>query len=83
MKMLYRKKQLPELFYLKHLHDNDNDYVDYENMLLDKTLTPYLYQNDTMNGFLKRLQPLVGLLFDQMNVVKNFKNYIIDKDWYK
>ena len=81
--MIYRKKQLPELLYMKHRHDNDNDYVDYENMLLDKTLTPYLYQNDTMNGFLKRLQPLVGLLFDQMNVVKNFKNYIVDKDWYK
>jgi hypothetical protein len=81
--MLYRKKQLPELYYMKHRHDNDNDYVDYENMLLDKTLTPYLYQNDTMNGFLKRLQPLVGLLFDQMNIVKNFKNYIVDKDWYK
>ncbi len=81
--MLYRKKQLPEIYYMRHRHDNDNDYVDYENMLLDKTLTPYLYQNDTMNGFLKRLQPLVGLLFDQMNVVKNFKNYIVDKDWYK
>jgi len=81
--MLYRKKQLPEIYYMRHLHDNDNDYVDYENMLLDKTLTPYLYQNDTMNGFLKKLQPLVGLLFDQMNVVKNFKNYIVDKDWYK
>jgi len=81
--MLYRKKQLPELYYMKHRHDNDNDYVDYENILLDKTLTPYLYQNETMNGFLKRLQPLVGLLFDQMNVVKNFKNYIVDKDWYK
>lgn len=81
--MLYRKKQLPELYYLKHLHDNDNDYVDYESMLLDKSLSPYIYQNDTMNGFLKRLQPLVGLLFDQMNVVKNLKNYIVDKDWYK
>jgi len=81
--MIYRKKQLPELFYLKHRHDNDNDYIDYEDMLLDKTLTPYLYQNDRMNGFLKRLQPLVGLLFDQMNVVKNFKNYIVDKDWSK
>lgn len=81
--MLYRKKQLPEIYYMRHRHDNDNDYVDYENMLLDKTLTPYLYQNDTMNGFLKRLQPLVGLLFDQMNIVKNFKNYIVDKDWYK
>ena len=81
--MLYKKRQLPELYYMKHRHDNDNDYVDYENMLLDKTLTPYLYQNSTMNGFLKRLQPLVGLLFDQMNIVKNFKNYIVDKDWYK
>jgi hypothetical protein len=81
--MLYRKKQLPEIYYMRHRHDNDNDYVDYENMLLDKTLTPYLYQNDTMNGFLKRLQPLVGLLFDQMNVVKNFKNYIVDKDYFK
>ncbi len=81
--MLYRKKQLPEIYYMRHRHDNDNDYVDYENMLLDKTLTPYLYQNDTMNGFLKRLQPLVGLLFDQMNIVKNLKNYIVDKDWYK
>jgi hypothetical protein len=81
--MLYRKRQLPELYYMKHRHDNDMDYVDYENMLLDKTLTPYLYQNSTMNGFLKRLQPLVGLLFDQMNIVKNFKNYIVDKDWYK
>ena len=81
--MLYRKKQLPELYYMKHRHDNDNDYVDYENMLLDKTLTPYLYQNSTMSGFLKRLQTLVGLLFDQMNIVKNFKNYIVDKDWYK
>jgi hypothetical protein len=81
--MIYKKKQLPELYYMKHRHDNDNDFVDYETKLLDKTLSPYMYQNDTMNGFLKRFQPLLGLLFDQMNVVKNLKNYIVDKDWYK
>jgi len=81
--MIYKKRQLPELYYMKHRHDNDNDFVDYENKLLDKTLSPYMYQNDTMNGFLKRFQPLLGLLFDQMNVVKNLKNYIVDKDWYK
>ena len=68
---------------MKHRHDNDNDFVDYETKLLDKTLSPYMYQNDTMNGFLKRFQPLLGLLFDQMSVVKNLKNYIVDKDWYK
>lgn len=81
--MLYKKRQLPELYYMKHRHDNDNDFVDYETKLLDKTLSPYMYQNDTMNGFLKRFQPLLGLLFDQMSVVKNLKNYIVDKDWYK
>jgi hypothetical protein len=81
--MIYKKKQLPEIYYMKHRHDNDNDFVDYETKLLDKTLSPYMYQNDTMNGFLKRFQPLLGLLFDQMNVVKNLKNYIVDKDWYK
>ena len=80
---LYKRKQLPELYYMKSRHNTDNDYVDYEKIILDKTLTPYLYNNDTMNGFLKRLQPLVGLLFDQTNVLRNLKNYIVDKDWYK
>lgn len=81
--MLYNRKQLPELFYMKHRHDNDTDFVDYEKNILNKTLSSYLYQNDMMNGFLTRLQPLVALLFDQMNVVKNLKNYMVDKYYYK
>ena len=81
--MLYQRKQLPELFYLKHRHDNDNDFVDYEKNILKKALSPYMYENNMMNGFLTRLQPLVALLFDQMNIVKNFRNYMVDKDWYK
>ena len=81
--MLYQRKQLPELYYMKHRHDNDNDFVDYEKNILNKTLSPYIYENNMMNGFLTRLQPLVALLFDQMNIVRNFKNYMVDKDWYK
>ena len=81
--MLYERKQLPELNYMKHRHDDNNNYVDYEKMILDKSLTPYLYNNDIMFGFLKRLQPLVSLLFDHMNVIKNFKNYMVDKYYYK
>jgi hypothetical protein len=53
--MLYQRKQLPELFYLK----TDmimNDFVDYEKTILTKTLSPYLYENEMMNGFLTRLQ---------------------------
>lgn len=81
--MLYERKQLPELNYMKHRHDDDSNYVDYEKSILDKSLSPYLYQNDMMNGFLKRLQPLVSIIFDHMNVIKNFKNYMVDKYHYK
>lgn len=81
--MLYQRKQLPELYYMKHRHDTDEDFVDYEKNILNKSLSPYMYENNMMNGFLTRLQPLVALLFDQMNIVRNFKNYMVDKDWYK
>ena len=81
--MLYDRKQLPELNYMKHRHDDDDSYFDYEKELLDKSLSPYMYENDVMNGFLKRLQSLVSILFDHMNVMKNFKNYMVDKYYYK
>ena len=49
--MLYDRKQLPEINYLKHRHDDNNEFVDYESMLLDKSLSPYMYENDIMNGY--------------------------------
>lgn len=81
--MLYERKQLSELNYMKHRHDTKNTHFDYENNLLDKSLSPYIYNNNIMYGFLKRLQPMASILFDQINVVKNFKNYMVDKYYYK
>lgn len=81
--MLYEDQELPELFYMKHRHDDDTDFIDYENMILDKTLSPYIYENDMMSSFLKKLQPLVASLFDQMNIAKNFRNIMVDKYYYK
>jgi len=81
--MLYENNQIPELHYMKHRHDNDNDFVNYQDNILDKSLSPYLYNNDIMNSFLKRLQPLVSILFDQHNIVKNFKNFLVDKYYFK
>ena len=72
--MLIEDKELPELYYMKHRHDDNKDFIDYENSILDKMLSPYMYENDMMNSFLKRLQPLVAGLFDQMNIAKNFRN---------
>lgn len=76
--MLLEEKEIKEVFFLKHRHD-DKDYRTNENNLLDKTLSPYIYNNDTMNFFLKNLQKLVHMFFDKMNIVRNFKNPTVDK----
>ncbi len=81
--MLYQRKDLPELHELKHRHDNNDQFVDYEKNILNSSLSPHMYENDIMNGWLNKMQPLVSLLFDQMNVMKNFKNYLVDKYYYK
>ena len=81
--MLYDSKEIPELLYMKHRNDTDKDFVDYENTILQKSLSPYIYENDTMNTYLNKLQPLVAMLFDQTNIIKNFKNYMVDKYHYK
>lgn len=81
--MLIEDKELPELYYMKHRHDDNKDFIDYENSILDKSLSPYIYENDMMSSFLKRLQPLVAALFDQMNIAKNFRNIMVDKYYYK
>ena len=81
--MLYNRRQLPEINYMKHRHDTNDEFVDYEKSILNKTLSPYMYENNIMNGFLNKLQGLTSIVFDQMNVMKNFKNYIVDKYYYK
>lgn len=81
--MLIEDKELPEIYFMKHRHDDDNEFVDYEKQILDKTLSPYIYENDMMNGFLKRLQPFLASLFDQMNIARNFRNIVVDKYYYK
>lgn len=77
--MLNKRRQLPELFYLKNFHNDQNDDVDFENRILKSNLSSYIFNNELMNGFLERLQPLLTTMFDRMNIIKNFKNYMVDK----
>jgi len=81
--MLYQRKDIPELHYMMHRHDDNDQYVDYEKKILNSSLSPYIYENDLMSAWLNRMQPLVSLMVDQMNVMKNFKNYMVDKYYYK
>ena len=36
-----------------------------------------------MNSFLNKLQRPISILFDNFNIIKNFKNYNVDKYYYK
>lgn len=81
--MYYEEQSLPELHFMKHRHDDDKNFVDYEKTILDNTLSPHLFYNDLMYGFLKKLHRPVAILFDNFNIIKNFKNYNVDKYYYK
>lgn len=81
--MLFDRKQLPELKFLKTFHDSDNPNFDYEKDILNKSLSPYLYENKVMANFLDKLQPMISLFFDHFNIIKNWKNYMVDKYHYK
>lgn len=81
--MLYEDRQIPELNYMKHRNDSDNDYIDYQSNLFKKSLSSYLFNNDMMNVYLQRLQKPLSILFDQFNIIKNFKSYTVHKYYYK
>jgi hypothetical protein len=81
--MYFEDQYLPELYYMKHRNDSEGNNVDYGNNLLDKTLSPYIFGNNTMSGFLDLLKKPVVMLFDNFNIIKNFKNYTVDKYYYK
>ena len=81
--MYYNEQHLEELYIMKHRHDDDNKFVDYEKDILNKTLSPRLFENERMFNFLDKSKRLVAILFDNYNIIKNFKNYNVDKYYYK
>jgi hypothetical protein len=81
--MLNQERQVTELWDLKHRNDSDKDWVDYEKSIMDRTLSPYIFQNDNMKDYIDQLAGFTSRWFDQTNLIKNYKNYIVEKDYYK
>ena len=81
--MYYEEQDLPELHQMKHRHDDSIDYVNYQDKILTNTLSGFIFNNDLMNSFILKLQRLVSILFDNQNIIKNFKNPVVDKYYYK
>jgi hypothetical protein len=80
--MYYKDQKIPELYYMSHRNDTDTNFIDYEKMILDKTLSPNLFKNNNLSLFIETLQKPISMLFDNVNIIKNFKNYMVDKYYY-
>lgn len=81
--MLDDFRQLPELRYMKNRHNTNESYFDYEKDIFNRTLSPHIFQNPKLAGFIDGIAPMASLMFDKFNIVKNFKNYMVGKYHYK
>jgi len=82
--MLEESKHIKENYYIKHRKD-DLKYTgfDYEENILNKTMSNLMFKNPTMIEFLQQLKNNIIIMFDSVLVVRNFWNYTVDKYYNK
>ncbi len=72
--------QLTELYDLKHRKDSkSNRHYPWEDNLLKRSTTPYIWKNPNMNSFLSRMEKIYVLMLEQMNYSRNFFNHTVHK----
>lgn len=77
---LERGTQIPELYDLKHRHDNElHNAETYKDKVLEKTLSKNLYANDKTAGFLDLLQPMVVQMITSNVILRNWFNWTTSK----
>lgn len=77
---LEKDKELHEIYFLKHRQDAPlHRHFPWENNLLKNTTSAYIWKNPTMNSFLLKIEKMLVLLVEKMNVARNFFNYTVDK----
>ena len=81
--MIDRESHIKELYDLKHRKDNINSGADYENNILNKTLSNVLYKNPTLAGFLGELRLNVVWLIESVTILHNFWNYTVPSKFDK
>jgi len=77
---LERNVHIPELYDLQHVNDNEIHLsYDYQDNLLNKTLSPQIFKNDITNGFLVNLQQIIALMIDSNVITRNWFSFTTSK----
>jgi hypothetical protein len=78
--MLDKEVQIPELYQLRHRHDNfKHRHFPWEKWILKKSTVPMLWKNPNMNGYMTRIEKIMVLFISQVAVVRNFWNISVNK----
>lgn len=80
---LYKDQHIPELFEMKHRNDDFVSGYDFQDTILTNSLSSYSMYNENTNGFITKLQKIIYHFFDQFNIMRNFKNWNVDKYYNK
>lgn len=80
MNNLEKSLEIDELYELKHRHDSKtNRHYEWEDNILKRTTTPYIWKNENMNEYLTLLEKMMGQMFEKTAYVRNFFNFTVNK----
>jgi ABC-type phosphate/phosphonate transport system ATPase subunit len=77
---LQKDIEISELYELKNRFNSyTNRHYPWENDLLKKTTTSYIWKNYNMNEYLTKIQSILVFMLEQMNFARNFFNFTVHK----
>lgn len=78
--MLEKDLYINELYELAHIHDTKNNrHYPFEDVLLKKTTSPYLWKNENMYEYMNLIEKPTVLDVIIIDYARNFFNYTVDK----
>ncbi len=77
--MFIKEISIPELYLARHKYDSKKISFDYENKLLDKSISPVMFKNDNTSGFLNLFQKLLVFNINSILELRNAFNHTVNK----
>lgn len=60
-----------------------NTGFDYEGKIFQRSMSPYLFNDDTRKGILLEFEKMIFFLVEKVKSIKTFYNYTVPRDYTK
>jgi len=77
---LEKEVEISEIYFLKHKNDNIlHRHFPWEDNLLKKTTSPYIFRNNNMNNSLIKIEKILSIMLQSFSIARNFFNFTVNK----